>query len=142
MKEREITAHHEAGHVAIAYALNVPVDCVTIIPHEGRSGGIWHHKTNPEKEILITMAGPFAEAQFTSKTARFLGDDAAGVKDAMAILPGSIEYYEEATKHLVQKNWIEIEAIANELLISSGVLCGAQLNQIILCARLDSFDME
>ena len=135
MNELEITAHHEAGHAVIARALGVWVDCVTIEPYAGRAGGLWHDKTSPENEILITMAGPFAEAQFTGGRLFCAGDDEAGINGAMPHLPEPREHYEARAKALVSENWGIIEVVAGELLHGRGRLYGVMLDTAIRCAR-------
>jgi len=134
--EREVVAHHEAGHAVIAFTLGVPVECVTIEPFAGRSGIVWHHKTGPENEILIAMAGPFAEAQFTGSRLFCAGDDEDGIALALPHMPEPREYYEAKAAALVKENWNDIEAIAFELLVGAGRIYGEQLDLAIRCARL------
>ena len=135
--EREIVAYHEAGHAIIARKLGVPVACVTIEPFEGRSGIMWHGKADdPETEILIAMAGPFAEAQFTGQRLFCAGDDEAGIGLALSRLPEPRESYGAKAAALVRGNWDDIEAIAIELLVGAGRLYGEQLDEAIRCARL------
>jgi hypothetical protein len=135
MTEREIVAHHEAGHAVIAFMLGVPVECVTIEPFEGRSGITWHHKTSPENEILITMAGPFAESKFTGRLF-WAGDDEARITLLQPNLPEPREHYEVKAAALVRENWDDIEAIAFELLFGVGRLYREQIDVAIRCSRL------
>jgi len=119
--EREIVAHHEAGHAVIARALGVPVECVTIEPYVGHSGIVWHHKSGP--------------AQFTGHRLFCAGDDEAGIASAMPHLPEPREHYEARAKALVLENWDVIEVVADELLIGRGRLYGEMLDAAIRCAR-------
>src|SRR5262245_53569141 len=68
----EVTAYHEAGHAVVALALGRPVDRVSILPDrvnlglcEFRKGVFRPSEDWVEREILIALAGPAAEAQFT-----------------------------------------------------------------------------
>jgi hypothetical protein len=69
---REATAYHEAGHAAIALALDRPVHRVSILPNQQRLGQCEFGKAvvRPsedalEREALIALAGLAAEARFT-----------------------------------------------------------------------------
>lgn len=132
-EEREIAAYHEAGHAVIARALDIEVACVAIIPFMGRIGHVWHEKASPKTEILITMAGPFAEARFTGRLL-CAGDDEANITSAMTQLPEPREHYEAKAKTLVAESWRAIEIVAEELLIGAGRLYGPMLDLAICCA--------
>lgn len=131
--EREITAHHEAGHAVIARALDVYVACVTIIPFAGRSGSTWHKPPKrPEGAILIAMAGPLAEARLTG-TLIYGGADEERIASAIRHLSGPREHYEAQASTLVAEHWREIEIVADELLDGAGKLYGPMLDEAIRC---------
>ncbi len=68
------TAFHEAGHAVIALVLDRPVHRVSILPSHGRlgqcefgRGQFRPSEDSLEREILISLAGLAAEAQYTGK---------------------------------------------------------------------------
>lgn len=68
----EATAYHEAGHAVLALVLGRPVHKVSVLPNRERLGevrfGTGSAKPTDdwlEREILIALAGPLAEARFT-----------------------------------------------------------------------------
>src|SRR5439155_12145082 len=67
-----VTAYHEAGHAVIALALGRTIHKVSALPNRERLGECRFGKGNAraaddwiEREILIALAGPAAEARFT-----------------------------------------------------------------------------
>jgi hypothetical protein len=129
-QNREIIAHHEAGHAVVAFRLGVAVACVTIEPFAGREGIVWHKRADHETEILISLAGPFAEHQFTG-TYLCAGDDEANIQRELAHLPEPRENYEAKAAALVRENWEAIEALAFELLLGAGRIYGEHLHLVI-----------
>ena len=68
----EVTAYHEAGHAVVALALGRTIHKVSALPNRERLGECRFGKGNArptddwlEREILIALAGPAAEARFT-----------------------------------------------------------------------------
>jgi len=68
----EVTAYHEAGHAVMALALGRTIHKVSVLPNRERLGEVRFAKgaAKPtddwiEREILIALAGPVAEAKFT-----------------------------------------------------------------------------
>src|SRR4051794_35860936 len=68
----ESTAYHEAGHAVVALALGRPVNRVSVQPNRDRLGWCEFHKGvfRPsedwlEREVLIALGGPAAEARHT-----------------------------------------------------------------------------
>jgi hypothetical protein len=68
----EVTAYHEAGHAVVALALGRTIHKVSVLPNRERLGEVRFAKgaAKPtddwiEREILIALAGPVAEARFT-----------------------------------------------------------------------------
>ncbi|WP_342710083.1 hypothetical protein AAFG13_37890 [Bradyrhizobium sp. B124] len=110
-EEREITTYHEAGHAVIARALDVEVACVVIISVMGCMGHVWRGPPVP-RQILITMAGPSAEARFTGRML-CAADDEATITRAMTQLPAPREHYEAKAKMLVAESWRAIEIVAD-----------------------------
>jgi Peptidase family M41 len=67
-----VTAYHEAGHAVVALALGRTIHKVSVLPNRERLGEVRFAKgaAKPtddwiEREILIALAGPVAEARFT-----------------------------------------------------------------------------
>src|SRR5215208_4289318 len=68
----EVTAFHEAGHAVIALALGRTIHKVSVLPNRERLGECRFGKGNAratddwlEREILIALGGPAAEARHT-----------------------------------------------------------------------------
>jgi len=66
----EATAYHEAGHAVVALALDRPVHRVSVLPNRERLGQCEFAKGRfrpsedwVEREILIALGGPAAEAR-------------------------------------------------------------------------------
>lgn len=126
------TAYHEAGHAVIALALGRPVQRVSILPDEKRLGwcefkkGVFRPTEDwLEREILISLAGLAAEAQFTGayaldgavhdlKIVRRLSVQRAGERQAEKLERRMLS----KTEHLLSDagHWRAVELIAAELL--------------------------
>jgi ATP-dependent Zn protease len=69
-----VTAYHEAGHAVVALAVGRPVHRVSVLPNrellgkcEFRKGVVRPSADWVEEELLITLAGPAAEARHTGR---------------------------------------------------------------------------
>jgi hypothetical protein len=98
----------------------------------------------PEGEILIAMAGPFAEARFTGNLfcagagagagASDDDDDDEKIANAIRLLSAPRDVFARMAKRMVAENWRAIEIVAEELL-SHGTLFEAMLDEAIDRAR-------
>lgn len=92
----------------------------------------------PEGEILIAMAGPFAEARFTGNLfcagAGAGDDDDEKIANAIRLLSAPRDVFARMAKRMVAENWRAIEIVAEELL-SHGTLFEAMLDEAIDRAR-------
>ncbi len=126
------TAFHEAGHAAIALALERPVHRVSVLPSRDRLGQCEFGKgvarpseDSLEREILIALAGMAAEARHTGKYGFAEADrDLRYVRRLVLqrTSPRQAERYERRMLAKVEYlladegNWKAVEAIAAELL--------------------------
>ena len=133
------TAFHEAGHAAIALALERPVHRVSVLPSRDRLGQCEFEKgvarpseDSLEREILIALAGMAAEARHTGKYGFAEADrDLRYVRRLVLrrTSPRQAERYERRMLAKVEYlladegNWKAVEAIAAELL-KFGVISG------------------
>lgn len=90
----------------------------------------------PEGEILIAMAGPFAEARFTGNLfcAGAGDDDDEKIANAIRLLSAPRDVFARMAKRMVAENWRAIEIVAEELL-RHGTLFEAMLDEAIDRAR-------
>ncbi|MBN9122901.1 MAG: cell division protein FtsH [Planctomycetes bacterium] len=127
-----VTAYHEAGHAVIALALGRTIHKVSVLPNRERLGECRFGKGNVratddwvEREILIALGGPAAEARHTGAYApneakedlRFVRRLALERKSDRAVeryeqrMLGKVEYM------LADEGvWKAVELIAAELL--------------------------
>ena len=133
------TAFHEAGHAAIALALERPVHRVSVLPSRDRLGQCEFGKgvarpseDSLEREILIALAGMAAEARHTGKYGFAEADrDLRYVRRLVLqrTTPRQAERYERRMLAKVEYlladegHWKAVEAIAAELL-KLGVISG------------------
>ncbi len=126
------TAYHEAGHAAIALALDRPVHRVSVLPNQDLLGKCEFRKgvQRPsedwvETEILIALAGMAAEARHTGRYDRgAAGRDLRYARKLMLYRASerSLDRFERRmlgkVEHLLGDDgvWRAVEAIAAELL--------------------------
>jgi ATP-dependent Zn protease len=126
------TAYHEAGHAAVALALDRPVHRVSVLPNQDLLGKCEFRKgvQRPsddwvETEILIALAGMAAEARHTGTYDRgAAGRDLRYARKLMLSRASerSLERFERRmlgkVEHLLGDDgvWRAVEAIAAELL--------------------------
>ncbi len=129
----EATAYHEAGHAVVALALGRPVHAVSILPDHRHAGICAFGKAvfRPtedwvEREVLISLAGLAAEAQFTGdycwdaagrdlQYARTLLRERAGNERAADRLERRML---SKVEHILSRpaNWRAVQRVAAELL--------------------------
>ncbi len=129
----EATAYHEAGHAVMALALGRPVTCVSALPGRGFLGTCAFGKAvfRPsedwlEREILISLAGPAAEAR---RTGVYLWDagarDQAYAEELALQRAGAARAAQRLLRRLLAKaehllnreeNWRAVERLAAEVL--------------------------
>jgi len=128
----QATAFHEAGHAVIALALGRAVQRVSILPGRGwlgrcefRKGRVRPSEDWLEREILISLAGPAAEARHTGA---YAWDGAVADLRAvrrLAVQRASERQAERLERRLLAKvehlldqigHWRAVELIAMELL--------------------------
>jgi hypothetical protein len=130
----QATAYHEAGHAVMALALGRPVDRVTVRARADRLGTCFFGKAvfRPsedwlEREILIALAGPAAEALHTGEYAWEEGErDRTYAYDlALQRAGGSARQAQKLERRMLAKvehllakegNWRAVERLAAELL--------------------------
>jgi ATP-dependent Zn protease len=133
------TAYHEAGHAAVALALNRPVHRVSVLPNQRLLGKCEFRKGVQrssddwiENEILIALAGMAAEAQQTGGYDRAAaGHDLRHARKLMLFRTSerSLDRYERRMLAKVENLladvgiWRAVEQIAAELL-KLGVISG------------------
>jgi hypothetical protein len=126
------TAYHEAGHAAVALALDRPVHRVSVLPNQDLLGKCEFRKgvQRPsddwvETEILIALAGMAAEARHTGTYDRgAAGRDLRYARKLMLYRASerSLDRFERRmlgkVEHLLGDDgvWRAVEAIAAELL--------------------------
>lgn len=126
------TAYHEAGHAAVALALDRPVHRVSVLPNQDLLGKCEFRKgvQRPsddwvETEILIALAGMAAEARHTGSYDRgAAGRDLRYARKLMLYRASerSLDRFERRmlgkVEHLLGDDgvWRAVEAIAAELL--------------------------
>ena len=127
-----LTAYHEAGHAVIALALGRTIHKVSVLPNRERLGECRFGKGSAkptddwvEREILIALGGPAAEARFTGT---FANDEATQDLRFVRRLalerksPRAVERYEQRMLDKVEYmladegTWKAVELIAAELL--------------------------
>ena len=126
------TAYHEAGHAAVALALDRPVHRVSVLPNQELLGVCVFRKgvQRPsddwvETEILIALAGMVAEARHTGRYDRAGADK--DLRYARKLMLGraserSLDRYERRmvakTENLLADDgvWRAVELMATELM--------------------------
>ena len=135
----EATAFHEAGHAAVAMALDRPVHRVSVIPGQDLLGecrfgkGVFRPTEDwVEREILIALAGMAAEARHTGtydrgaadrdlRYARRLAIDRVGVRQADRLERRMLAKVENLLSD--EGVWLAVERVAAEL-IKCGSISG------------------
>jgi hypothetical protein len=150
-RSREITAHHEAGHVVVALALGLPVTSVSIealgsslgrfsmpVPDEDWGPLEPEDVGYFESQIVVLFAGPFAERRHGhSRCWRSHGcndfSSAADLLDHLDCLPGSrrarVSSLQQRADLLVERRWPAICHMAH-MLLEVNRLEGAELLEV------------
>ena len=134
------TAYHEAGHAAVALALDRPVHKVTILPGRDLLGwckfqkGVFRPTEDwVEREVLIALAGMAAEARFTGDycedgaardlryARKLLAERAGGERRADRLERRSLSKVEALLND--DDTWRAVELIA-EALLKTGTISG------------------
>lgn len=132
------TAYHEAGHAVLALVLGRPVQRVSILPNHLRLGQCELKKgaSRPsqdvlEREVLILLGGPAAEARYTGRYDWDAGErDLRAVRSLTAMRAASQRQVErlerrmlDKTEHLLDQPgvWTATQRIAEELLHSTTI---------------------
>ena len=127
------TAYHEAGHAVMALALGRPVACVSVRPGREFLGTCHFGKAvfRPsedwlEREALIALAGPAAEARLTGAYAWDAGARDQTYAEGLALQrAGGARQAQRLMRRLLAKaeyllarpdNWRAVERLAAELL--------------------------
>ena len=132
------TAYHEAGHAVVALALGRPVQRVSILPNHLRLGHCELGKgmSRPsqdvlEREILILLGGPAAEARHTGEYDWDAADrdlrTVRSLTEMRAVTQRQVERLErrmlDKVEHLLDRPgvWSAIQRVADELLGSTTI---------------------
>jgi ATP-dependent Zn protease len=157
MTDLELTAYHEAAHVVVAHALNVPIRYVTIM-HGGKGGQSSSRyvreadlsKAEIENEIRILGVSRHVEEMFGAGDFEGCGGDLDLQKYWALMLysnrkgfgsPAELEAAEQAAKSIIepldrdalkilQRNWRAVEAVAHELIVKK-TISGERSEEII-----------
>jgi len=148
---RDVVAYHEAGHAVVSCMLGLRVKSVTIRPGSSYSGSVLidrFSKAPTEKQILILLAGVYAQRRFAPHSAwrsRNQSHPNSGYDfDTVALLihdehgSGRVadlysSYAFAKAEQLVEGWWQHIEAVAKALL-ERGTLTGAEMYQVMFDA--------
>lgn len=141
--DRDVVAHHEAGHAVAAYLLGFSVECVTIQPGGGALGHVVHdygfkmteviHEDDPSRQLalesaaIVSLAGEIAQRHFRAESVEEFhgGEDRLQVHHFLDNLAGEADQeLRDAwwhllvlrTERLVVRHWLEIEWLAAVLL--------------------------
>lgn len=153
MTAREQIAHHEAGHAVIRAVLlgdylpveifDQPVDGADGIAHG--TGRAIRNRHEVYQRVLVTMAGPIAEAKYLADAGIDLDDEAwlqvmCGAEgddyeaEALIAKMGPLdpwwEIYQDETSELVATHWPAVERVAGAL-VECGRLDGEALRAAI-----------
>ena len=143
---RDVVAYHEAGHAVVSRMLGFRVNSVTIRPGSVLIDRFGDAPT--EKQILILLAGLFAQRRFSPHSAwrsRKQSHPNSGYDfNTVALLihdehgSGRVadlysSYAFAKAEQLVEGWWQHIEAVAKALL-ERGTLTGAEVNQAMFDA--------
>lgn len=128
------TAYHEAGHAVVALALKRPVQRVSVLPDENRLGwcefkkGVFRPTEDwLEREMLISLAGLAAEAQFTGAYAWDGATHDMKIVRRLSVQRAGARQFEKLERRMLSKvehllsdagHWRAVELIAAELLKS------------------------
>ena len=143
VSQREIVAHHEAGHAVVALALSVTALHVSIEPRGGSVGRVVHHglpAPDDDSAVFITLAGPFAQRRFAPES-EWPTSDIALVDQIVARRGGTAA---ETRKHLaalcehaeriVDYFWDDI-TVAAKALLKHKTMTGAEITSAIRAER-------
>ena len=133
------TAYHEAGHAAVALALDRPVHRVSVLPNQDLLGKCEFRKgvQRPsddwiETEILIALAGMVAEARHTGHFDRQAADRDLRYARKLMLYRASERSLDRYERRMVAKTdnlladdgvWRAVELMAAEL-VKLGVISG------------------
>ena len=136
-------AYHEAGHAVAAFALDIPVHNVSIVPDEKREGHVRLavHYSNTQDAVTLSLAGPAAqEHRQRRKGLRFSDylDDYSYAWDCLREIlsdDGAAKLFhelEQRAKDIVtsEKYWPAVEAVA-EALVRHRKMTGRQVEECI-----------
>src|SRR5437764_34053 len=148
----EVTAYHEAGHAVVALALGRTIHKVSVLANRERLGECRFGKSHArpaddwiEREILIALAGPAAEARFTGTFANEEAKEDLRFVRRLALERKSdraVERYEQRMLDKVEYmladegTWKAVEAIAAELM-KHGEISGRAARHLFEVATKD-----
>jgi hypothetical protein len=130
-KAQPHSAYHEAGHATTARVLGIAVESVTIIPDENYERGEvfaaaltvlveplkLHDNASVETAALILLAGEAAQKKYLSRDCIRQEDYEADRETLNRLVDASdVPRLLQKTEALIEDNWTEIEALAQELL--------------------------
>lgn len=140
------TAYHEAGHAAVALALDRPIHKISILPNRDHLGlckfdkGVFRPSEDwVEREVLIALAGMAAEARYTGRYCeQGAARDLRQARRLLADRAGGERRAERLERRLLSKVeslladdgvWAAVEAMVTELL-KSGTISGRTAQHI------------
>lgn len=147
----EVAAHHEAGHAVVALGFGAAIRRASIKPDAGSAGRVTFRRRfrDPERSLLITLAGPFAQRRFAPKSnwRRHVGSGRSDfdiVRKIIRELHGKggrgtlaqkyLVYMEALADSAVDYWWHDIKAVAKALL-KHETLTGDEIGAVIRKAR-------
>lgn len=135
--QRNIKAHHDAGHAVVAYMLGLKVQCVSL---DADASTTIELPDGDERTILVDLAGPYAQRHFAPLSAwrrpKQL-DDLRKAADLIAEMHGTGEvaskyraYVEARATQMVEQYWPLIEVIAKGL-VERQLIPGDEMAEIM-----------
>jgi hypothetical protein len=162
-EDREVLAHHEAGHAVIAHFLGIVVERVTIQSDGRAAGHVEHdygcnmnkmaHADGPkrqwvlERKAIIALAGEVAQRRFNAESVEdeHGGGDRLAVDQVLSHLvgPGDLELRNAwhnvlllRTERLVAEHWSAIDWLAKLLLKRTTIEKPEEIQEAIADALL------
>jgi hypothetical protein len=145
LSQREIAAHHEAGHAVVALACRIPVRSASIKRRKHSFGRVITPRLPPDKiQLYVVLAGPFAHRRFAPRS-NWLTSDFNVVCDMIfgrgsrgdAAKQKYLTYIVEHAEGIVDFFWSDIRVTAKALL-KHETLTGDEISAAIRAARRSS----